>query len=84
MIRAILPALVASAVMTLVVQLSKRPVFAIAGGQYSLVSLLALITIGALVYISVGFLIQRELILEAISLLVDVFRARKRMAYSGG
>jgi O-antigen/teichoic acid export membrane protein len=84
MIRAILPALFASGVMMLAVLLSKGPLLRLVGGQHNLISLLAMIAVGAVVYILVAFLIQRELILEAASLLADVFRARKRMAFSGG
>ena len=83
MVPAILPALVAGIVMVLSVQLSKEPLLGLSGGEPNLITLGAMIAIGAVTYIVTAFLIQRTLILETISLFWSVFRGRGRMAFNG-
>lgn len=79
MVLAILPALVASLAMVLAVHFSKAPLYRLTGDQYGWLLLGAIILIGALVYALVALLLQRVLILEAISLLISAFSGRDRM-----
>ncbi len=83
MILAVLPAVFASGMMMLSVQLSKAPLLRLAGGQYDLLSLGAMVVIGAIVYVVTAFLVQRELILETISLMMSALKSRNRVAFSG-
>jgi hypothetical protein len=82
MMLAILPAVVAGTVMVVGVQLSKAPLSQWAGGEQNLFTLAAMIVIGALLYVLTAFLMQRALILEAMSVALSVFRGRNRMAFN--
>jgi O-antigen/teichoic acid export membrane protein len=82
MMLAILPAVAAGVVMVAGVQLSKAPLSVLAGGEQNLFTLTAMIVIGALLYILTAFLMQRSLILEAMSVALSVFRGRNRMAFN--
>jgi O-antigen/teichoic acid export membrane protein len=83
MVQAILPALGAGIVMVLSVQLSKGPLLGFTGGEPNLITLGAMIAVGAVTYTVAAFLIQRRLILETISLFLSVFRGQGRMAFDG-
>lgn len=80
MMHVILPPFFASGVMVLGVQFSKPMLSQLAGGQHNLATLGGMIVIGVLLYGSIAFLIQRALIMETISLVMSVFKDRKRMA----
>jgi O-antigen/teichoic acid export membrane protein len=82
MFPAILPATSAGIVMMIGVHLSKTPLSQIAGGEQNLFTLVAMVAIGALLYLSTAFLAQRTLILEAMSVALAVFRGRNRMAFN--
>ncbi len=79
---AILPAVVAGLIMIVGVQLSKVPLAQLAGGTHNLATLIAMVVIGALLYILTTFLMQRALILEAVSVALSVFKGRDRMAFN--
>lgn len=72
-----LPFLLAGGAMAVAVQLSKGPVFNIAGGE-NWISLTLLIVIGALVYLSLVFLLQRTLIMEILTLVVAALDLERR------
>jgi hypothetical protein len=79
---AILPAVVAGGIMVVGVQLSKVPLLRLADGDHTLITLGAMIAIGALLYILTAFLTQRALIKEAIDVVLSVFIGRRRMAFN--
>lgn len=82
MAQAILPATVAGIIMMLGVQASKTPLAQLAGGKQNLFTLVALVAIGAALYLISVFFLQRALILEAMSVVLTVLTGRKRMAFN--
>lgn len=76
-LRVNLPFLFAGGIMAVAVQLSKGPVFSIAGGE-NWISLTILVAIGALVYLSLVFLLQRALIVEILTLVVAALDLERR------
>ena len=79
---AILPAVVAGIIMVVGVQLSKAPLAQLMGGKHNLATLIAMAVIGALLYLLTTFLMQRALILEALSVALSVFKGRNRIAFN--
>ncbi|MEZ4515550.1 MAG: oligosaccharide flippase family protein [Chloroflexota bacterium] len=77
--RASLPILVAGVIMALGVQLAKTPIINLANGE-NIVSLILLIVIGALIYVSVMFLLQRDQITELSGLALDATGLRPRIS----
>ncbi|MGB6120451.1 MAG: lipopolysaccharide biosynthesis protein [Bacteroidota bacterium] len=77
MVPAAAPALIAAAVMMLGVHFSKDPLLEAVGGEHTLVSLGAMMTVGVLLYGGVLFLIQRSLVLEMLALAFSRFRPNR-------
>lgn len=73
-----LPFVVAGGLMAAGVQLAKGPIHALTNGEQNLISLALLVTIGALIYLSLTFLMQRDLLNEIISLIVKSLGLDKR------
>lgn len=71
-------ALVAGAVMVLVVHLSKALLLLLAGGEHIVLTLGAMISIRAVLYLLLAFSVRRSLILETVSLILAVFRGQRR------
>jgi len=72
---AIAPALLASLAMMLGVTLSKPPLLSLAGGTHTAVTLAAMVVLGAVVYATAIFLIQRDLVNEVVELTLRRLRA---------
>lgn len=87
-LRASVPYLAVGAVMAVVVQLLKPIIMPAFGGQFAFVGLLLLVAIGAIVYLGLIFVVQRELVVELIHLFIaavgledrfSLFVARRRV-----
>lgn len=77
MIPAVLPAVIASAVMVAGVYLVETPLQQLAGGHHTILSLGLLILCGAVLYLGMTFLMQRSLVLELADLTRAIFRKKK-------
>lgn len=80
---AVLPASAGGCVMMLGVQLSKAPLLYLAGGEPNLVTVLALILIGIVVYVLLAVWLQRSLVLEAMDLTVTALGIKNRISRLG-
>lgn len=69
-LRAFVPFLAVGLVMAIVVQLLK-PIIMPLGGAYPLLAVLALVAIGAVVYLGLIFMVQKDLVIELIQLSVS-------------
>jgi len=79
-LRAFVPFLSAGAVMVVVVQMLKPVIMPLAGDTYALLGLLALVAIGAVVYIGLIFLLQKALMIELINLFISAFSLGGRLS----
>ena len=68
-LRAFVPFLSAGTAMAIIVELLKPVIMPLAADPYAIVGLLALVVIGAVVYMGLIFLLQKELMIELLQLL---------------
>lgn len=76
-LRALAPPFIAGGAMAAVVMLVKGPLTEMAGGEQNLVTLFAMVGIGAAVYLSLAFFLERKLILEVFGALGDAINIKK-------
>jgi O-antigen/teichoic acid export membrane protein len=72
------PFVVSGGLMAIGVQLAKAPLLQLTGGEYNIVSLVLLIGIGALIYLSLTLVMQRDLLKEIFDLMVKALGLDKR------
>lgn len=72
------PFVIAGGLMAIGVQLAKAPVLQLTGEQHNFVSLILLIVIGALIYLSLTLLLQRTLLKEVFDLTIKSLGLDKR------
>jgi PST family polysaccharide transporter len=72
------PFVVSGGLMAIGVQLAKAPLLQLTGGEYNIVSLVLLIGIGALIYLSLTLVMQRDLLKEIFDLTVKALELDKR------
>jgi PST family polysaccharide transporter len=78
MIPTIVPGLFAGTIMIAAVELSKPLIAQILGSQHSVISVIFLVAVGAVVYLTTIYLLQRRLIFETIEVFVSALRRRSR------
>lgn len=72
-----LPFLLAGGLMSLAILMLQETIFSLAGGQ-NIISLITIIVLGALVYISVILLLRRELLVEVLELFIKAVGIDRR------
>ncbi len=73
-----IPFTIAGGLMAIVVHLAKGPVHQLTGGEQNFISLGLLVAIGALIYLSITFLLQRALLKEMLALAIQTLGLEKR------
>ncbi len=77
MVVSILPALSCGAAMVAAVFLIKHPLLQLAGGHHTISSLLAMVVVGAIVYVLLLLWAQRPLVTEIVSIVFKRFRSQQ-------